>query len=50
LKRKINFMRMTAAEISALSEAEISDALTGLGVDVSQYNGKADLIEKALMI
>jgi len=50
LKRKINFMRMTAAEISALTEAEISDALTGLGVDVSQYNGKADLIEKALMI
>jgi len=50
LKRKINFMRMTATEISALTEAEISDALTGLGVDVSQYNGKANLIEKALMI
>ena len=50
LKRKINFMRMTAAEISALTEADISETLAGLGVDVSQYHGKDDLIEKALMI
>ena len=50
LKRKINFMRMTAAEISALTEADISKTLAGLGVDVSQYHGKDDLIEKALMI
>lgn len=50
LKRKINFMRMTAAEISALTETDISDTLAGLGVDVSQYHDKDDLIEKALMI
>ena len=50
LARKINFMRMTDAEIAALSEAEISDALAKLGVDVSQYHGKDALIKKALMI
>lgn len=47
---KINFMRMTDAEIHALTEAQISDALHKLGVDVSQYNGKEELLKKALMI
>ena len=47
---KINFMRMTDAEIHSLTEDQISDALRKLGVDVSQYNGKEELLKKALML
>lgn len=49
-KERVNFMRMTADEISALSEAEIAAALADFGVDVSQYKDKAALLEKALML
>ena len=49
-KRKINFMKMTTAAIEALSEAELSEALAARGVDVSQYEGKAALVNKALMM
>ncbi len=50
LKRRINFMKMTEAAIEALSEEEISDALAEQGVDVSQYQTKEALVNKALMI
>ena len=50
LTRRINFMRMTEAAIEALSEQELSDALAELGVDVSQYQTKEALVNKALMI
>lgn len=49
-KRKINFMKMTSAAIEALSEEDLSTALTERGVDVTQYKGKAALVEKALML
>jgi len=49
-KRKINFMKMTSAAIEALSEAELSEALTDRGVDVSQYQSKEALVSKALMM
>ena len=49
-KRKINFMKMTTKDIEALSEAELSNALAERGVDVTQYHGKAALVEKALMM
>jgi truncated hemoglobin YjbI len=50
LKRRINFMKMTEASIEALSEKELSDALAEQGVDISQYQSKKALIDKALMI
>lgn len=49
-KRKINFMKMTTEAIRALSEDELSAALAERGVDVSQYQGKDALVEKALMM
>ncbi|OUS04185.1 hypothetical protein A9Q96_14585 [Rhodobacterales bacterium 52_120_T64] len=49
-KQKINFMRMTADAIEALSEIEISDALAERGVDVTKYQGKKALVSKALMM
>jgi truncated hemoglobin YjbI len=49
-RRKINFLKMTAEAIEALPEAELSAALQERGVDVSQYSGKAELVNKALMI
>jgi truncated hemoglobin YjbI len=49
-KRKINFMKMTEKAIEALSEDELSAALADRGVDVSQFEGKAAKVNKALMI
>lgn len=49
-KRKINFMKMTEQAIAALSEDELSAALADRGVDVSQYEGKAAKVNKALMM
>lgn len=48
--RRINFMKMTQEAIEALSEAELSDALSERGVDVSRYEGKAAKVNKALMM
>ena len=50
LKRRINFMKMTDAAIEALSEQELSEALIEQGVDVSQYQTKEALVNKALMV
>jgi hypothetical protein len=41
---------MTTEAIEALTETELSEALEGRGVDVSKYNGKKDLVNKALMM
>lgn len=49
-RRKINFLKMTSEAIEALTETELSEALEELGVDVSKYNGKAQLVNKALMM
>lgn len=49
-KERVNFMRMTAGEIAAMPESEIAEALSALGVDVSQYKDKAALLEKALIL
>lgn len=48
--QKINFMKMTEKAIEALSEAELSEALSERGVDVSQYDGKGAMVNKALMM
>lgn len=48
--RRINFMKMTQQAIEALSEAELAKALSERGVDVSQYEGKAEMVNKALMM
>ncbi|GAA6190379.1 hypothetical protein [Phaeobacter sp. NW0010-22] len=50
LKRQINFMRMTAEAIEALSSQELSDALAQMGVDVSQCPSKQAMVSKALMV
>lgn len=50
IKRKINFLRMTTEAIEALTELELREALEERGVDVSKYNGKEDLVNKALMM
>ena len=49
-KRKINFMKMTEQAIEALSEVELRDALSDLGVDITEYQNKEALVRKALMI
>ena len=49
-KRKINFMKMTTEAIQALDVAELSEALEDRGVDVSKYDGKDALVNKALMM
>ncbi|WP_458792743.1 globin domain-containing protein [Yoonia sp. MH D7] len=49
-KRKINFMKMTEQAIEALSEAELAEALSQQGVDLTQYEGKAAKVNKALMM
>ena len=49
-KQKINFMKMTEQAIAALSETELAEALSEQGVDVSQYEGKAAKVNKALMM
>ena len=43
-------MKMTEQAIEALSETEISEALSERGIDVTQYEGKAAKVNKALMI
>lgn len=49
-KRKINFMKMTEQAIEALSDDELSEALSDRGVDVSKYVGKEAMVSKALMM
>ncbi|MGH1575793.1 hypothetical protein [Planktotalea sp.] len=49
-KRKINLMRLSAAQIEALSEDELGEALSDRGVDLSQYANKAAKVNKALML
>jgi truncated hemoglobin YjbI len=50
LMRKINFMNMSTDAIEALSESELKEALAGRGVDISQYQDKKALVNKALML
>ncbi|RLJ41335.1 globin [Litoreibacter meonggei] len=50
LKKKVNFLKMSKEAIEALSEEEISSALEERGVDVSNYLGKENLVNKALMM
>ncbi|MEP3279942.1 MAG: hypothetical protein ABJN26_26050 [Stappiaceae bacterium] len=50
LKRKINFMNMTSDAIEALSEDELKEALSGRGIDVSDYRDKQALVNKALSL
>lgn len=49
-KQTINFMQMSTEAIEALSEAKIRGALTELGVDVTPYISKKDLVDKVLML
>ena len=49
-RRRINFMKMTEQAIEALSETELTEALSEQGVDVTQYEGKAAKVNKALMM
>jgi hypothetical protein len=48
LKRKTNFMNMTSDAIEALSEDELKEALISRGVDVTEYQNKEELVNKAL--
>ncbi len=41
---------MSTEVIEALTELELREALEERGVDVSKYNGKEDLVNKALMM
>lgn len=50
LRQKINFMKMTEQAIEAMSEDELSDALTERGVDISKYEGKDAKVRKILML
>jgi truncated hemoglobin YjbI len=50
VRRKLNFMKMTAEAIEALDEDELRQALKEQGVDISAYPSKQDLVEKAQML
>lgn len=50
VKRKINFMNMTSDAIEALPEIDLKDALIARGVDVSEYQNKNELVNKALRL
>lgn len=49
-KQKINFLKMSKEAIEALTEDELRDVLTERSVDVSNYVGKQELVNKALMM
>ncbi|MGI9658061.1 MAG: hypothetical protein ACR2OD_04065, partial [Gaiellaceae bacterium] len=48
--RKVNFLNLTSDAIEALSESELKEGLAGRGVDVTKYENKADLVNKALSL
>lgn len=50
LRRKLNFMTMSAEAIEALGEDELRAALAERGVDTALYPTKQDLVEKAQML
>jgi truncated hemoglobin YjbI len=50
LKQKVNFLNMTSDAIEALTETELKEALIGRGVDVSNYQDKTELVNKALSL
>jgi truncated hemoglobin YjbI len=50
LKLKVNFLNMTSDAIEALTETELKEALVGRGVDVSNYQDKTELVNKALSL
>jgi len=50
LRQKVNFLKMTSDAIEAMSETELREALTGRGVDASKFQGKAELVNKALSL
>lgn len=50
LRHKINFMNMTSDAIEALSEDELINALVDRGVDVTGYQTKDALVNKALSL
>ncbi len=41
---------MTSDAIEALTETELKEALIGRGVDVSNYQDKTELVNKALSL
>ena len=50
VKRRINFMNMPSDAIEALSEIELKDELMARGIDVSNLQGKAQLVNTALRL
>jgi len=50
MRRKINFLNMTEAEIEALSEAELKQALIDRGIDVIQLADKSAMVRRALSL
>ncbi len=50
IKQKINFLRMSEDRIKALTESELREGLSDIGIDVSKYPDKVALVNKALMV
>jgi len=50
LIQRINFLKMSSDAIEALPEQELSDQLAMRGIDVTQYNDKQALVNKALSL
>lgn len=48
--KKNNFLQMTLDAIEAMTETELKEALIGRGVDVSGYQDKTELVNKALSL
>ena len=48
--RRINFMNMSSEAVEALDEQELIDELTARGIDVSDYESKQALVNKALSL
>ena len=50
VKRRINFLKMSSEEVEALDIADLKDALTARGIDISQLADKQALVNKALSL
>lgn len=50
VRRKLNFMKMSADAIEALDQDDLRQALEDQGVDTAAYPSKRDLVEKAQLL
>jgi truncated hemoglobin YjbI len=50
LKRRINFLNLSSDDIEALAEDDLKDEFEARGIDITLYDGKQALVNKALSL